>query len=242
MKNRLIQLFAKNQSRQPAALRAEGGAENDLFVYDVIGDDWFGGVKAEDFVRELKAIKGDTINLHIDSPGGDVFAAAAMGAALDASGKRVIAYIDGLAASAASKLAMHAHEVVIADGAFLMIHNAWTIAYGNRHDFIKQADILEKVDNSLVSVYVSKSGADADKIRAWMDAETWFTADEAVTEGFADRKAERQKTAALAWNLSAYDKTPEALIKPPKAESDPFPQPDRAAMERRVNLLSRIAP
>lgn len=239
---KLMHLFASNTKRTAAKLRAEtSGAEDAIYIYGVIGDDWYGGITAEDFAKALNEISGDTVRLFIDSPGGDVFAAAAMGAALDRSGKKVIAHIDGLAASAASKLIMHADEIIIADGAFVMIHNAWTLSYGNRHDFRRQADVLEKIDNSLVDIYQKRTGKDADTIRNWMDVETWFNADEAVAEGFADRKAEKGgDTQARVWDLTAYDHVPKALIEPPAADPE-FPQPDRAAMERRVALLLSTA-
>lgn len=235
MKNRLIQLFAQNQARQP--VRPVAGAKDTIYLYDVIGGDWYGGIDARQFADDLAAIEGDTVHLRVDSPGGDVFEAAAMAAQLDASGKKVIAYVDGLAASAASKLIMHADEIVIGASAFVMIHNAWTLAYGNKADFRKQADILDKIDETLVATYVGKTGATAQQVRAWMDAETWFNADEAVEHGFATSKAEKVAKQA-AWNLAAYDNPPKALTEPP---TPIFPQLDRAALERRVALLSRIA-
>lgn len=245
---KLQQLFASNVQRTVASLRApvKGEAAADaIYLYGVIGDDWYGGITATAFTEALNAIEGDTVRLYIDSPGGDVFAAAAMGAALDRSGKKVIAYIDGLAASAASKLIMHADEIIIAAGAFIMIHNAWTFAFGNRNDFRKSADVLEKIDNSLVAIYQQRTGKDADKVRAWMDDETWFNADEAVAEGFADRKAEKSigqgaDAQARVWDLTAYDRVPKALTEQP-APAPEFPQPDRAAMERRVALLLSTA-
>lgn len=241
--NKLLQLFKQNQARKPAPVRA--AAEDDrLYVYDVIGGDWYGGVSAIDFIADLKAIEADTVHLHINSPGGDVFEARAMCQAIKSSGKKVIAHVDGLAASAASYLALAADEVEIADGAFFMIHNAWTLAYGNRHDFRQSADVLEKIDGSIAADYAGKTGADLDKVHAWMDAETWFTADEAITEGFADRKAEGKSTKASnsAWNLAAYEHAPAALMATEKPDAAPEPTIDRVALERRVALLQRIAP
>lgn len=241
--NKLLQLFKQNQARTPAPVRAAAEADR-LYVYDVIGGDWYGGVSAIDFIADLKAIEADTVHLHINSPGGDVFEARAMCQAIKSSGKKVIAHVDGLAASAASYLALAADEVEIAEGAFFMIHNAWTLAYGNRHDMRQSADVLEKIDGSIAADYVAKTGADLDKVRAWMDAETWFTADESVAEGFADRKAEGKSTKASnsAWNLNAYEHAPAALTAPATPEPAPEPTIDRVALERRVALLQRIAP
>src|SRR5699024_9441941 len=128
-----LQLLRDNEAKPSAfEVKAAFNAAT-IYVYDVIGG-FFGGVDAEDFAREVAALDVDTIHLRINSPGGDVFDARAMQTALRGHRAHVIAHIDGLAASAASGIAMAADEIEIAEGGFLMIHNAWTLAMGNQAD------------------------------------------------------------------------------------------------------------
>jgi ATP-dependent Clp protease protease subunit len=160
-------------------------------------------------VKELRSVEGN-INLRINSPGGDVFAARAMEQALREHSGKVVTYIDGIAASAASYLALAADEVQIAAGGFYMIHKAWTMAYGNEHDFLSTASLLGKIDESLVNTYAAETGQDAQQLRDWMTAETWFTAEEAVKYGFADGIAASAVKDTTQWDLSAYSKAPGA--------------------------------
>src|SRR5690606_19215300 len=110
--------------------------------------------------------------------------------AIRESGAKVIAHIDGYAASAATVIATAADEVEIADGGFYMIHNSWTWAMGNANDLTATAALLSKIDGSLAAQYAKKSGKPVDEIKGQMDAETWFTAEEAVDAGLVDRVAE----------------------------------------------------
>lgn len=172
-------------------------------------DSYF-GVSAKAFVQELANIDAKTIHLRINSPGGDVFEARAMAVALREHKAKVIAHVDGYAASAASYVALSADEVEIADGAMIMIHKAWTIAFGNSDDLIEVSQLLEKIDADLVRDYVASTGSDQKQIEDWMSAETWFTADEAVEHGFADRKSAEfdGKKALAGWDVSAYANAP----------------------------------
>lgn len=160
-----------------------------IWLYDVIGDDLWGGVSAKAFVKNLADITAPVIHLRINSPGGDVFDARAMVTALREHPARLIAHIDGLAASAASYVALACDEVEMAEGAFLMIHNAWGVAVGNRHDLLDMAETLEKIDATILADYETRTGQSATTIRQWMDAETWFTASEALDANFIDRIA-----------------------------------------------------
>lgn len=220
MRNRLIQLLADN--RQCPARRFEVRAdassdEAEILLYDAIVDseleaEWWGGVAPEPFVRALRGITASTIHVRINSPGGSVFAARAMETALREHKARVIVHIDSLAASAASFLAMAGDEIVISKGAMIMIHKAWTWAWGNSTELMKTADLLDKIDGTLVQTYAERTGQAAAAIGDWMAAETWFTAQEAVDAGFADRIAEPTATAEpaaqAAWNLRAYLRAP----------------------------------
>lgn len=213
----LLKLLALNKgaARRYEIVRAEAGNEATVYLYDVIvaTDEeaaWWGGVSAQAFVKEIRALEADVIHLRINSPGGDVFAARAMEQALREHKAKVITHIDGYAASAASYLALAGDEVEIAAGGFFMIHKAWTYAYGNADDLTTTAQLLEKIDDSLVATYAAETGQDADQLREWMRAETWLNSDEAVQYGFADRVAAAAVKDATAWDLSAYERAPQA--------------------------------
>lgn len=177
--------------------------------------------------------------LRINSPGGDVFEGRAMATAIANHKGKVTAYIDGLAASAATYVALAAAEVVMAPGSFFMIHNAWTLAMGNADELDETSALLRKVDDSIVADYRRKTGAEDAQLREWMKAETWFTADEAKEHGFVDRLGEAGTSAKAGnhWNLAAYNNAPAALLNGSTAE----PQYDRARAERRLSLLERTA-
>lgn len=213
MKSKLNQLLLENRGRaKPPANRIQAsGKEATIYIYDpIVSDQWeaeyFGGVCPQDLVPQLKEIDAEIINLRINSPGGDVFAAQAICTALKQHAAKVIAHIDGIAASAATSIACACDEVVMADGAMYMIHNAWTIALGDRNDFLETAALLEKIDGTLADVYAARTGMKKEEVSALMDAETWFSAQEAIDIGLADKKAETK--AKNTWNLSAYAKAP----------------------------------
>lgn len=216
MRNKLFNLLASNAKR--GSFKAEG---NTIFVYDMIVSDemeaeFFGGVSATAFAKTLKGMSGP-ISLRINSPGGDVFAARAMAAAMkEYAGGEITAYVDGYAASAASVLAVSADRCVMADGSFMMIHNAWTFSVGNAEDHLSTAALLEKIDASLAATYAAKTGKDAAVFADLMAAETWFNAEEAVANGLADemavetpKAAAKNKATAPLWNLAAFDKAPQ---------------------------------
>lgn len=230
-KMNLLQLLKDNAEKPRSWSVKAAGDEATVYVYDVIGG-LFGGVDAEQMTRDLSEIEAKTINLRINSPGGDVFEARAIATALKEHPAEVVAHVDGLAASAATTIAMAADRVEISDGGFFMIHNAWTLAIGNKSDMLDSAALLEKVDQAIASDYMNKTGADAEQVKQWMDDETWFTAQEAVEHGFADSVKE-DKAKAKNWNLAAYSNAPEI-----KDESS---GPDRAELERRLTLLESCA-
>lgn len=229
-------------------LRVEASeAEARLYVYDAIG---WSGITASDFVAEVAALPAGvrTVHLHINSPGGDVFDARAMCAAVEAHPARWIAHVDGVAASAASYLAIAADEVEIARGAFFMVHRAWAATIGNAADHTATASFLEKIDETIAADFARRTGKDAAEVRAWLDAETWFGSEEAVAAGIADRVAEAPaEPAAASWDreiLAAFDHVPEALrpaaaaAPPPAPEPPPAPPPetDDEEEERRRRL------
>jgi ATP-dependent Clp protease, protease subunit len=204
--------------------RGEGDtAEADLYVYDVIDAYW--GVSARTFIDSLASVTAKRVNLRINSPGGDVFEARAMVTALRAfreQGHEVVAYIDGIAASAASYLALAADRVVMADGAFYMIHKAWAMTLGNADDMTAMGAILSKVDESIVDDYARKTNKSRDELIAWMSAETWFTAAEARDAGFVDEVTGEPEAAAKArtWKLEGYANAPKLLAEPPQPTAE----------------------
>lgn len=179
-------------SIKAAADRAE------VFIYEQIGEDWWTGegVTAKAFAADLAALKVGHIDLRVNSPGGSVFDGQAIYNAIKRHPARVTAYIDGLAASIASVIVLAADEVVMADNALFMIHNPWGCAQGGADAMRQYADLLDKVRETILSVYRERTGLDDATLTAAMDAETWFTADEAQTFGFIDRIGPGLKLAA----------------------------------------------
>lgn len=250
MKSRLMQLLHDNRgvakAMAPAAriVQAAGTREATVYIYDPIVSsqaeaEWWGGVAAQDLVPQLAKIEADTINLRINSPGGDVFAAQAISTALQQHPATVVAHIDGIAASAATAIACACDQVVMAEGAMYMIHNAWTIAVGDRNALMDTAALLEKIDNVLAQGYAARSGKSAADIAAMMDAQTWFTAQEAIDAGLADSMAQT-KAKAQAWNLTAYAKAPPPEPPPPPATAapqEPAPEAGFFMSETNANRL-----
>ncbi len=167
--------------------------EGDLYLYGEVGG-W--GASASEFIAELASRKGQHINLHIHSPGGSVFEGHAIFNALRIHPAGVTTMVDGIAASMASVIAMAGKPVKIASNGFLMIHNPWSQAAGGSEEMRKQADVLDKLKDSLVKIYADKSGMPEEDIAAAMDAETWFSAEEAVAFGLADEVFEGMQAAA----------------------------------------------
>lgn len=202
-------------AKAPAGYRvvARGSERAEIYLYGVIGQDWFGeGVSAKQFADDLRKVKDvKTIDLRINSEGGDVFAGKAMYTLLQDHKAKIIVHVDGLAASAASFVAMAGDEINVSEGAFIMIHNAWTIAMGGADDFRRTADLLETVNGTIREVYVARTKRSDKEVKAWMDAETWFTGKEALENGFADKMVENLKVAAQVRDPAKFKNTPAAL-------------------------------
>ncbi|WP_250501964.1 head maturation protease, ClpP-related [Caballeronia sp. AZ7_KS35] len=244
--SKLIQLLASNRKpTRPRALETSGD-ETTIYIYDaIVADDetaaWWGGVSAQSLVPEIRAIKSGTVHLRINSPGGDVFAAQAIVAAIRDTGAKVIAHIDGVAASAATVIASAAEEVVMSDGAMYMIHCAWTVAIGNAEDLTSTAALLDKTDGVIAGQYAKRSGKSADEMKAAMSAETWYTAQEAVDVGLADRIAENAPRAQASWDLSAYANAPKPKAAAPAPEPiDAITAEHRERQQQRMRMLNRI--
>ena len=167
-------------------IRNEG--ERTLFLNGEISDEtWFGDeVTPKLFQRELSAAQGD-ITVWINSPGGDVFAAAQIYNMLMDYKGNVTVKIDGLAASAASVIAMAGTRVLMSPVAMMMIHNPMTVAIGDSEEMKKAVTMLDEVKESIMNAYEIKTGLSRSKISHLMDAESWFNAKKAVELGFADK-------------------------------------------------------
>lgn len=228
----------------PAKIKAEAKAnEATLWLYDAIDDYW--GINAGDFARAVAALAVDTINLRINSPGGDVFGARAIVAALRGSGAKVVAHIDGLAASAATFIAANCDEVRMAEGAFYMIHQASCLAWGDSNVLRTTADLLDKVDGTIVADYARKTGQPEQQIRDWMAAETWFSAAEAKDYGFVDQIVVGPEVDNSAWDFSDCRNAPTALLKqavvlPAAVETETTPQDDAANLEAARAQAARV--
>lgn len=237
-----IKMRLANKGR--GEFRAEAGT---IWLYDFIAADdteaeWWGGISPRQFIAELRAIDGP-VTLRIDSPGGSVFGAQAMIAAMREHPHAITARIDSLAASAASVIAVEAAKVEMVSGAMMMIHRASGVAWGNDDDMRAMAALLEKIDGQIAAAYARRGGDDTDW-RDLMSAESWFTAEEAVEIKLADRviTESTQRTVAARWDLSAFSKVPQqapAPAAPPPGEPEP-PVPDSGAHRARL-LAARLA-
>lgn len=216
--NKLLQLLrdnAKNSAEGVPPIRTEStDTEAHLYVYDVI-DAWW-GASAAALIASLAEVGDREVHLHINSPGGDVFEARAMAAAIVAHPGNVVTHIDGLAASAATYLALAGNEVRMTEGGLFMVHNSWTLGYGDKAELRKTADLLDKIDGTIAADYARRTGASAEQVTTWMDAESWFTPQEALDAKFIDAIDPNTKREALAkaeaspgrWDLSAFAHAP----------------------------------
>lgn len=164
----------------------------DVYVFDTIGG-WL-GVSADDFVRDVAALDVDRIVLHLNTPGGEATEGVAIANVLRAHRAHVVVRVDGLAASAGSVIAMAGDEVVMGLGSQMMIHDPWTVAIGDAAEMVATQRMLDSTADAMAGTYAAKAGGTAAEWREVMRAETWYTAEEAVTAGLADRVAAGDET------------------------------------------------
>lgn len=187
-----VHAFTKPQvfdkwSDDAAGIRALERGDNVITMFDIIGEDFWsgGGVTAKKVASQLRAIAGP-VEVQINSPGGDMFEGIAIYNVLREHPHDVTVKVMGMAASAASIIAMAGDTVEIGAASFLMIHNCWVLAMGNRHDMRETAEFLEPFDAAMVDVYAARSGQKVEDIAKWMDAETFMSGSQAIERGFAD--------------------------------------------------------
>ena len=209
---KLLNLLMKNQQTNKQCLIKNEGGTLSIFIDGVIDADW--GISANDVVAALNGFNGDKINIYLNSPGGSVFEARSMVSKLSRVTAHKTVFIDGLAASSASWLALAADEVVMCEGTRFMIHNAWSITLGSAKDMRDTADVLDSLDNTFVDDYmaaVKKRGKNTsrEQLRAYLDAETWFTPEMALDVGFIDRIEGKKRGDASNFDLTAYNNAPQ---------------------------------
>jgi len=176
-------------AEQPLALA--GSDANTIDMLDVIGEDWWtgGGVTAQRVAARLKEIGQGDVQVNINSPGGDMFEGIAIYNLLRAHPAKVTVNVVGIAASAASTIAMAGDHISMSLGSSLMIHNCWSVVIGNRHDLRSAADVFEGFDAGLADIYEARSGMSRAEIVTMMDGESYIGPSEAVQMGLADEVA-----------------------------------------------------
>ncbi len=198
--------LAMNRRIGPEFTAATDEDQTVITIYDEIG---FWGVTASDVRRTLDDVKGDKILVRLNSPGGDAFDGIAIYNDLLAHPADVSVEITGLAASAASIIAMAGDTVKIAETGFIMIHNAWGIVLGNQAEMLDFAEVLGMIDGAIGKTYHQRTGIDIKEIAAMMDAETWLTGEDAVDQGFADQLlADGDDAPKAIFDLSAFNNVP----------------------------------
>ena len=201
----------------------------EVYIFDYIG---YWDISARSFIDELQAIDADQIDLHINSPGGAVFDGVAIQNSIKHHKANVTVYIDGIAGSIASIIALAGDQVMIADNAYVMIHNPSSIVWGEAADMIKEAEVLDKLADGLAGDYARQMDITIEEARALMDAETWYLGQEAVDAGYADSTFAGTQAAA-SFDLKRFSaKAPKAAIerfsaKAPKAAIERFTQSPR---------------
>lgn len=227
--------------------RAQAQGKAELWIYEEIGEDFWGeGVAARTFVPELNAITASQIDVHINSYGGNVFDGVAIYNALQRHPAVVTSYIDGVAASIASIVALAGDEVIMPSNAMMMIHNPLgTVLRADEPAMRRAADALHQLREAMLNVYEEHSTKTREEIGEAMDAETWFSAELAQEFGFIEGVAEPLDIAACfrPVDLSMFRNVPAALLAANASMKTSGAQPlaeDRARTARRLDLLTRL--
>lgn len=173
-------------------IQAKAGGSAEIYIYEDVGDSWFGGVSAKQFADDLKALGAvTTLDVRINSYGGDVFDGLAIYRQLADHPARVIMHIDGIAASIASVIAMAGDEIRMAEAGFMMVHPAQGGVLGDAQAMRDMAQLLDRITASIGAVYQARTAKAADVVMGWINASagagTWFTATEALAQGLVDQ-------------------------------------------------------
>jgi ATP-dependent protease ClpP protease subunit len=201
----------------------------EVWIYDEIG---YFGVTASDFVRELAAVDSDKIVVHLNTPGGDAFDGIAIYGALKSHRASVEMRIDSLAASAGSFIAQAGDERVMARNATMMIHDAHGLVVGNAADMAQMVSLLDKTSDNVADIYAQRSQiGTVEDWRAAMKAETWYTADEAVAAGLADRVDDYSTVPGNSFDLAIFSyagrqEAPAPVLPDPAPVVEQEPEPE----------------
>lgn len=229
-------------------MQAKEDQTADIYIYDEIGG-W--GISARRFTEDLISLGNlSHINLHIHSPGGEVFDGIAIYNQLKNHSATITVYIDGLAASMASVIAMVGDTVIMPKNAMMMIHKPWGVSWGDANDMREYADLLDKLENVLIPAYVAKTGKTTEEITAMLEQETWLDGDECVEHGFADKVIEPVKAMAslTSKRIEEFSSMPSAiknqitpknttkLTQQPQPNSSPEPQPSASFADEQTRL------
>lgn len=200
--------FQANQS-QPFQIRNKTETKAEIVIYGSIGASWDGdGITVKQFSDELSKLPSSVkeVSIRLNSGGGSCFEGIAIYNRLKEFGKKnkakMTVHIDGLAASIASIIALAGDEIIMGEGALLMVHLPWTWAMGNRKDLDSTVDLLLNIEEQMISIYSKKTGIDRNEIKVMLENETWMDADEALAKGFVDSKSEEE---GLAIAASVFD-------------------------------------
>lgn len=216
-------------------IEAKAGEPAALYIFDEINPFW--GIGAQQVVDELKEIDASQIDVHINSPGGNVFDGIAIMNALRNHAANITVVVDGLAASIASVIAMAGDEIVMNLGAQMMVHNPSGFAMGDAKTMRELADVLDKSGRNIASIYADRAGGTENDWQSAMDEETWYTAQEAVTAGLADRvdKSAQADDIAARFDLSIFNHAGRAAAPKPYMPAHPKPPESAAAAIHRVH-------
>ncbi|HEI8509168.1 TPA: Clp protease ClpP [Proteus mirabilis] len=229
-------------------MQAKEDQTADIYIYDEVGG-W--GISARRFTEDLISLGNlSHINLHIHSPGGEVFDGIAIYNQLKNHSATITVYIDGLAASMASVIAMVGDTVIMPKNAMMMIHKPWGVSWGDANDMREYADLLDKLENVLIPAYVAKTGKTTEEITAMLEQETWLDGDECVEHGFADKVIEPVKAMAslTSKRIEEFSSMPSAIknqitpkntTKPTQQtqpNSSPEPQPSATYADEQIRL------
>ena len=188
------------------------GKRGSIYLYEEIGEGWFGGITAKAFADEVKNLGAVTaVDIFINSPGGSVFEGLSIYNQIKRMPFQKDVHIDGIAASIASIIAMAGDTITIASNGTMMIHDPWGMAVGTAAEMRKSAEALDMLRDTLLDTYVSRTGGDRQKISDWMASESWMNADQSIERGFATTKTEEQQIMAAFPMLAQFRNTPKSL-------------------------------
>jgi ATP-dependent protease ClpP protease subunit len=244
MAGKAIPRRVRNESRRWYQFTNKADDKAEVMIYDEIGM-W--GVSASDFAAELNAVKAPQIELRLNSPGGEVFDGIAIYNALRNHPAEITVRVEGLAASIASVIAMAGDRIVAEKTAQMMIHDGHAVCVGNAKDMLGAASLLDKCSDNIASIYADRAGGDVASWRARMQAETWFSAEEAKSVGLVDEVVASGGKPRNTWDLTIFnyagrDKAPDPTVAPEPPETPPDPEHETNPADEPGFLMPDIDP